>query len=245
MQGEIVGFVGPEPDASPRAGFALPFQPSAAPDECALPLRNQFGSSGRALQRQLSAPLPHLGPSRRVDHLPELARDMEPVRHVQRLPGPLPDRGQASLPRIRADHPQALRTLLAEPLGEALERLDPALLADPHPINGPPCRGNDLRIHLRIQARNSAGTGGWETPRWPAACSTAWCIPLAESPRKAQDADGLAAPEESSTVTARTGLVGSCGHADGARRRRGSQLPRSGGVRWTEARGAGPSPAPR
>ena len=91
-------------------------QPAAALEEGQLALLLEFAGLGGA----------HL-----VDHLAELAGDMEAVEHVQGLPGALADHGQVGLPHVGADHPQGRGAVGAEPLEEALEGLDLALLADP------------------------------------------------------------------------------------------------------------------
>lgn len=72
-----------------------------------------------------------LGGADLVDHLAELAGDMEAVEHVEGLADALADHVEVGLPHVGAVHLEPGGALLAEPREEALEGLDLAFLPDP------------------------------------------------------------------------------------------------------------------
>lgn len=72
-----------------------------------------------------------LGGADLVDHLAELAGDMEAVEHMEGLAGALADHVEVGLPHVGAVHLEPGGALLAEPREEALEGLDLAFLPDP------------------------------------------------------------------------------------------------------------------
>ena len=126
----------------------------------------------------------HPGRAQFVDHLSEVACDMQSVQHAPRLPGPCADHRQGGVARVPGAPPQLIRALFAQPLEKA-SSISILRSSPTEAVGGNPYRLGTARsrsggwVRFRARAREAANrhvdapgiTEGRETTRDPVQAS--------------------------------------------------------------------------